>query len=404
MLVLPGLINGHTHAHIGAIGRGDDDWDPAEHGGRLRFDVSGRRAVLAEQLLSDDEFEAVVTLGVIEHALGGATTIVEQSLAAPEALLRAVERLGLRADVSVMVPTYAELLDAREHDTHPHHLLRDTELRQIAEVDRLHDRWHDQADGRIRVRYGLHGPDTAAPETLDAVAEGMSRLDVGLHIHLNQSPLEDGIVRRATGQSPAEYLHHHGVLGERTIVAHMTAASDSDLALVASCGATIASCPFVYAQGGSRTTWARFRDEGVNVVLGTDNYMHDLLEVMKTGALLGKVASGSGTSIRATDAIDAVTRNGARALGRPDLGGIAPGMRADLTILDLSGPLVGPAREPLKSAVYYANASNVAWTLVDGRVVVERGRVVTVDHERVLRDGAAAIQRVWSEAEARGWV
>jgi len=150
-------------------------------------------------------------------------------------------------------------------------------------------------------------------------------------------------------------------------------------------------------------SYPRYLKAGVNVALGTDTFPQDMLHEMRVAATLGKVADGDARVATARDVFTSATLGGARALGREDLGRIAPGARADLVLVRLDSLGMAPVRDPLRNLVYSATREDVETVLVDGRVVLEGGRVPGVDEARLARDVQAAAERLWAQTGARDW-
>src|SRR5579864_3123816 len=128
----------------------------------------------------------------------------------------------------------------------------------------------------------------------------------------------------------------------------------------------------------------RYRRAGINLGLGTDVAPHNLLEEMRLAAILARVAAEDIRAVSTGELLHAATVGGATALGRDDLGRLAPGMKADIVLVDLKHPLMIPARDPLRSLVYTAADRAVRDVFVDGRKVVEKGRVLNLDRNAAL--------------------
>ena len=125
---------------------------------------------------------------------------------------------------------------------------------------------------------------------------------------------------------------------------------------------------------------------------------------MRTAAIVSKLATGLSENAAARDLVGAMTIDSAAALGRPDLGRIAPGARADLVVFDMGGAHLAPVSDPLKTLVWHANAADVAAVIVDGAVIVEGGRHLLVDEAAIIEAGSAAVRKVWAEGLERGFI
>jgi cytosine/adenosine deaminase-related metal-dependent hydrolase len=193
--------------------------------------------------------------------------------------------------------------------------------------------------------------------------------------------------------------------------------SDAELRLLAESGANVGHTPWIYLFGGRvMHGFGRYRRAGVNVAIGTDTYPGDMLQEMRTAAQMGKVAANrdgarsGGASLSATAAMvfDAATLGGARALGREDLGRLTPGAKADVVLVRTDTASFAPTLDPIRSLVYYASFRDVEHVWVDGRKVLDGGRVPGVDEAEVsgrmgtlLGDVAALLERWDAGGRAR---
>jgi len=167
-----------------------------------------------------------------------------------------------------------------------------------------------------------------------------------------------------------------------------------DLRLIAEGGATVCHCPLVFLRRGqSLHSFDRYRRAGINLGLGTDTFPQDMIREMRYAALASKVEHADPTAGTAAAAYDAATLGGARALGREDLGRLAPGARADILIVDLNRLHVGPVADPVKALVYHCTAADIDRLIVDGQVVVEDGRLLTADEDELVRRAQAPYDR-----------
>jgi cytosine/adenosine deaminase-related metal-dependent hydrolase len=162
-------------------------------------------------------------------------------------------------------------------------------------------------------------------------------------------------------------------------------------------GVTVVNCPLVYARWGIAAPWARFHMAGVRTALGTDQE-RDFVEGLRIAGLVSKLHARRADAATARALVDAATVVGARALGRADLGVIAPGARADLIVVDLAQPHVAPVADPLPSLVWHGHGGDVRDVMVDGEVLVADGRHTRVDEAAVRAQASAVIERMWARA------
>ncbi|WP_244913889.1 amidohydrolase family protein [Methylobacterium frigidaeris] len=272
----------------------------------------------------------------------------------------------------------------------------------LAAWDALHARWEGRADGRIRLAMSPHATDTCGPDLLRACAARARELGVPITTHLAQSDDEVATIRaRHDGRSPAEYLDWLGLLAPDLLAAHCIASSDDDLRLMAARGATVLNCPRVFARAGRTAAFGRFAAHGIRTLVGTDGYNMDLLGELNAASLISKIAAGRAEVADSAALVDAVTRQAAAAIRRPDLGVIAPGAAADLTVVDMTQPHLQPLHDPLRALIALANRADIVQVMVDGRLLVDQGRYLAGDEAAIIREGAAAIGRIWDLPEAR---
>jgi cytosine/adenosine deaminase-related metal-dependent hydrolase len=198
-------------------------------------------------------------------------------------------------------------------------------------------------------------------------------------------------------QTPMSYCSSVGLLGPSTILVHMVHLDDSDIAKLAKTGTHVAHCPTSNAKLASGI--CRVPDllkAGINVGLGTDgapcNNTNDLLQEMKLAAIIHKAASYDPTIVSAEQVLEMATVNGAKALGLDgEIGSLEVGKKADFVVVDMRHVHLQPYYSPVSAVVYSVTGRDVEMVVVDGNVVVEEGKLVTMDEEGV-----------WREAERRG--
>ena len=212
---------------------------------------------------------------------------------------------------------------------------------------------------------------------------------LGLHIHLSESQFEQATIREQYGCTPTQLLDRCGILGERTLAAHGVYLSDEDIALLARRGTSVVTNPVSNLKlGNGVAPVPKLLAAGVNVALGTDgaasNNALNLFRELSFVTLLPKGLTGDTTVLPAAQALQMATRNGAKALGLADCGVLRPGAKADLTVLDIDKPWLRPHNDLLSSLVYCARGDEVTDVMVDGRFLLRKGELTTIDRERVL--------------------
>ena len=263
---------------------------------------------------------------------------------------------------------------------------------------REHDGVHG---GRVRAMLYPGQLDTCTPELLQATKRTARELGVGIQLHAAMNVVEFQSTLRERGVTPIRYLHDLGFLGEEVILGHCVFHSrhswcrypySEDLSILADSGASVAHAPYKYAKMGiAMESFDRYRERGVNLALGTDTFPQDMVHEMRLAGLASRLVEGSFRAGKPRDVYDAATLGGARALGRDDLGRLAPGAKADLIVVDLCRTHFGAVRDPIKSLVEGGSGSDVETVVIDGQTLLEAGRPTRFDEAELLdriREGA----------------
>ncbi len=399
--VLPGLMNLHNHCFSEAVARTHtEDGAGRKNNQSIVYTVLLPLTKRGIEVLSPAERMDVARLGILQLLKGGAATVMEPFRNGIPEMFDAALEMGIRFyGAPYLFSGSAPQADATGRVNYG--AIEDGEADLSAWND-LHTSWEGRDGGRIRLAMSPHATDTCEPDLLRAAATRALELGVPITTHLAQSKVEVAtIAARHGGRSPAEYLDWLGVLSPDLLAAHCIDCSDADLDLMAARGAAVLNCPRVFARGGKAAAFSRFAARGVRTLVGTDGYNMDLIGELNAAATVSKLMSGSAEAASAPELIGAVTHEAAAAVKRPDLGAIRPGAKADLTVVDLSGPLTQPLHDPRRALVWLANRADLDAVMVDGRLLIENGRSTTVDEAAVTRAGAAAVQKIWALPEAQ---
>jgi len=245
---------------------------------------------------------------------------------------------------------------------------------------------------------GPHAPYTCSEDYLRLAGETARELDLPINIHLAESRSESETVLKDHGCSPVEFIDRCGLLDSRTVAAHCVRLSESDIALLASRGVTVATNPasnMKLANGFAPVP--QLLSAGVKVALGTDgaasNNSLNMFRELSLLALVHKGVTGDPQAVTAAEAFRMATQNGARALGI-NAGEIRKGLAADLAIVDLDRPNMQPIADPVAALCYSASGYEVETVIVGGRLLMERGELLTIDRERVFAECARICERI----------
>ncbi len=406
LLVLPGFISGHTHVAAGTATRG------LIEGGR-----SYARPLEVMEGLADADLDALTAINLAELLRSGCTTQVEMSLSLrqAESYVRVATRWGVRGYPAPMIPGVPRLFPIwqRKDDAALTASVPGT-LAEIAAARQFSTRHAHANGGLIRPQIAPHATDTHTPETMRAMLDAARAVGNGLHLHLAQGARETETVTRLWGVSPVRWLDQLGAYDLPVFGAHMSGADwAADGPLLKAKGVVFAHCPSAGGAGGESMPYPEALGAGVPVNIGIDTHSNDYVENLKLAVLYGQAREAL---LRRTSpvplerptiwtAVTGATLVPARGLRRDDLGRIRAGARADLTMIDVSGLLVGSGAlppEPLNHLLY-ASGANVQHVMTDGRLQVFAGRVVCDDEARVVAAGGAVAQQVWQQLEREGW-
>jgi cytosine/adenosine deaminase-related metal-dependent hydrolase len=231
-------------------------------------------------------------------------------------------------------------------------------------------------------------------------------------VHTSQSVVEFNEMVARHGKTPVAWLDELGVLGSNTILGHAIIVGGSswtnyppgDVQVMAESGCSVAHAVWVFARRGIlMESFALYKTAGVNMALGTDTNPQSVIEAMRWAAVASKSVERGTHATTAADVFDAATLGGAAALGRADLGRIAPGAKADLVLWKASSWGMTPLRDPVKNIVYNATSEDVDRVWVNGRLVVDGGRVLAVDERAILAALQAAGERMWPRMTQHDW-
>jgi 5-methylthioadenosine/S-adenosylhomocysteine deaminase len=395
MLALPGLINIHSHPSTepGYRGVREDHGVPEQQ-------MTGLMERLQAFRVPDDGRVPAATMAYSEMLRAGTTTVVDVTVPF-DGWLETMARSGMRFYAT---PTFAS---ARWGMSAPQTVTwKWDEARGEQEFEKAQRVMNDAEahnSGRLGAVVFPAQIDTVTPALFDQGRKLADRTGRKFSTHICQSVVEVREIIRRHNMTPIQWAAHQGLLDKNTLLAHCILLDDhpqirwhttKDLDLIAESGASVAHCPQPFARYGlAMDHVGRYRARGVNVGLGTDCAPHNLIEEMRLAIHAGRLMSEDIRSIDTAGAFEAATFGGATALGRDDIGALAPGMAADIVLVDANHPLMQPMRDPLRSFVFHAADRAVRTVLVQGEVVLQDG-------EPLHLDSRAAAGKL-SEAQAR---
>lgn len=364
-VLLPGLVNAHTHVPMTLL-RG--------YGGGCDLQTWLNQWIFpAEAKLDGRAVRAGTGLALAELIASGVTTIADMYMFCQE-IAEEVAAAGLSANIARGATLFAGDFDEK---TYP----ACVETRHLAEM------WHGYHNGQILVDACIHGEYTSRPELWRAMAAYAKEKGLGMHVHVSETMAEHEECLKRWGKTPLQILDRYGVWDTRAIAAHCVWTTEEDWALMAEKGISCVHNPSSNLKLGSGVAWIpAMQKAGVNVALGTDgvssNNSHDLFGEMKTAALLPCGITHDPLALDPMDVLRMATVNGAKALGRKT-GRIAPGYTADLILVDFDRPHLIPCHSVADNLVYSARGSDVVMNMARGRVIYKDGTFFTLDLEKI---------------------
>jgi len=375
-VLMPGFINTHTHAAMTLLRGYADDMPLMEW-------LQNKIWPMEAKLTASDIYWGSM-LAILEMIKSGTTTFNDMYFKMAETA-RAVEETGIRAVLSRGLIGVGPEADSG-----------------LQESRELVEKWHLAAEERIHFMLGPHAPYTCPPDYLKRVVSLAEEMNIGIHIHLAETRWEMEDMQKQYGKTPVELMESIGLFNLKTIAAHCVHVTDNDIFILKKNNVGIAHNPesnMKLASGIAPVP--EMLASGIPVALGTDgassNNNLDMLQEMRSCALLHKVNSMNPTVLPAYQALEMATANGAKALNLDnETGRLQAGLKADMILLNLGESHMIPVHDVLANVVYSAQASDVDTVIIDGTVVMENRKIITFDEEEVLNQAARAAARLVS--------
>jgi 5-methylthioadenosine/S-adenosylhomocysteine deaminase len=380
-LLMPAFYNTHAHSPMTLL-RG--------YGENLTLsDWLNDRIFPFEEHLDDNAVYWATLLAIAESFRYGIVSSTDMYFFT-NAMARAAVNSGAKMNLSRALVGFDEEKDMRTSS-------------KFREASELFEEVNGVGDGRIRVEMALHAEYTSTQHLVAQLAAYAKEIGAQVHVHVSETQAEHEACKgRHGGLTPVRYFSDLGLFDSKTTAAHCVWVEDEDMDILAEKHVTVASCPVSNLKLASGVcNVPRLRQKGVAVSIGTDsvasNNSLNILSDIKFFALLNKERRADPTLITPKEAIEAATIVGAQAQGRTDCGRISEGWRADLIVLDITGPHMTPVHDLYNNLVYSASGSDVVLTMADGRIVYEDGTYPTIDLERVKSEVNSAKDKILGE-------
>jgi 5-methylthioadenosine/S-adenosylhomocysteine deaminase len=391
-IVMPGLINAHTHLYQSFLKGLDDtlglvDWcaavlfPPADVIHTMHWEENDERAGYYYALL-----------GAIEMIRGGVTCCVDMDIIM-DSIFQAWQEIGLRG-VGALTLSNQWL---------PPKLQRDEKLLRRETVEQVR-RWHaNPVDSPLT--YTVLAPSTpflASRELLEWARDQAAALDVGIQIHVSETRYEVETLMEQTGMHPVEYLESLGLLNEQVSATHCVHVTEDEIDVLRRRGVTVVHCPKSNLKLGSGVAPVHeMLEADIPVALGTDgaasNDLLDMFEEMRFAALLPRGLTESPQAMSAAQVLRMATVHGARAFGI-EAGVLAPGRLADLITVAMDRPHTLPAHDPVCTLVYCARADDVQTVIINGQLVMHERQILTVLQDEVVAEAVSVGERLYERS------
>ena len=372
--VTPGLVNAHTHASMTLLRSYADDME--------LMDWLTKKIWPVEAKMKSSDIYWGAALAAVEMIKGGTTAFADMYGPNMEEVAKVAEESGMRAVLSRGLIGVAP--DGEE---------------KLADNVALYKNFHGAAEGRITVMLGPHALYTCPPDYLKKVARAADETGAEIHIHMSETKTEIENCLKDYGKRPFAHVEESGLFEHGTLAAHCVWLDDEDINIIKKHNIRIAHNP------GSNMKLAsgiapvpRLLKEGVTVALGTDgassNNNLDMLEEIHLAALLHKVNELDPLAVDAAEAVKMGTEYGAKALGYNDIGKIEAGYKADLVLFDTRKYSWRPRHNLLSLLAYSADSSTADTVIVNGKILMEGGELLTLDEEKICFEAEQAAKKL----------
>ncbi len=377
-LLIPGLVNTHTHSPMCLLrGVGSDlplhEW---------LYD----KVFPIEDRMTKEDILAGSQLAVLEMLSCGTTSFSDMYME-PEMTVDVVSKAGIKANICRPVQEF----DSNE---------RPEDNYRIRESLELFDSLNGSANDRIHIDFCVHAEYTCTEPVARYYAELCREHGGNMHIHLSETKKEHQECIEKYGKTPARWFSDAGMFDSKAMAAHCVWLTKDDMRLLKEKGVAVIHNPSSNMKLGSGFAPVQeMMDMGILLGLGTDgaasNNNLNMFEEMHLAAVLHNGYTGDPTIMRPEDVFRMATANGAKIQGRDNTGKLQVGMRADIAAINLDAPHLYPATDMLALICYSAQGSDVCMTMVDGQILYENGEFLTIDRERVMAEAKASVKRLY---------
>lgn len=363
MLVMPGLVNTHTHLAMSIFRGYKTD--------KKLMDWLEDAIFPVEEKLQPDDIYWNSYLSCLEMIKSGTTTCNDMYFGMNKTV-EAINDTGLRAVVAWCI--------------------KDDAIKDKIEKTREYARKYNQdSNSKIKIFVSADAPHTCNPDTIQLCVDLAKELNTGLHIHLSETIDEETKIQSRYAKRSTEYLNDLNAFDVPVVLAHGIYVSDSDIEILKNIKGGISHNPISNCKLSSGICdVAKLRSNGITIGLGTDGIgsttTMDMFEEMKTAAYLQKVNATESNIFSAYDILKMATIDGAKVLGMDDqIGTLEPGKKADLIFIKTDKPHMCPANDVCHNLVYSSNGADVESVMIDGKLIMQNRKMINIDEKQVMR-------------------
>jgi len=367
-MLMPGLINAHTHSPMSLFrGLADD----------LPLDIWLNEHIWpAEAKWISEEFVHDGTQLAIAEMLRAGTTCFNDMYFFPDVTARLARDIGIRACIGLIAIDFPSAWASNADE----YIDKGLELRD-----------HFRSDSLIHTPFAPHAPFTVSDDALSRIRILADEMDLPVHMHVHETADEIEQSLKQYGKRPLERLNDLGLVSPNLMAVHLTQVTDEEIALLAESGSHVVHCPesnLKLASGFCPVT--KLMDAGINVALGTDgsasNNDLNMLGEMHTASLLAKGVSQNASALSAMQTVRMATINGAKALGLDQqIGSLEIGKHADMIAVDFSSLEMNPVYDPVANLIYSSSREQVSDVWVAGRHLLKDRELTTLDETEILQ-------------------
>jgi 5-methylthioadenosine/S-adenosylhomocysteine deaminase len=388
-LIMPGLIDGHTHVSQQMLRGMISDEYPVIY---LRFNLP------LESKLTGDDVELSALLGGLEMIRAGTTAFADAGTTHLDRFVDAVERTGLRANITRATSDKGDQMPDN---------MKDSTKDGLRLSEQFYKDHNDRGDGRIKAWFQYRTIASCTDDLIVGLTDLSKEYETGIHTHISEYSESIFYSLREHQMREIEYLDHLGVMGENLLAAHCLLLSENDINILKDTGTKVVHCPRSNL-GKAVSKTPSLLNHGVSVGMGTDGTAHSGLSMFRemtafrhSQIVTHGVPYLDFSVMNSKMLIDLATMGSARALLMEDqIGSLAVGKKADIILIDLARPHITPTHNMLNTLTETIGSGDISDTIVDGKILMRNREMVTLDEEKIMYEAKVAIERL---NDANGW-